>query len=92
MLTNSERRFVENPGQFSKKRQRTFRCRINKKIRKFGADLWAISEKNVMLGLDLKPVSGFSGIGELQNSEALKKTKKDSEDKKDFLLDALENW
>lgn len=92
MLTRSERRFVEDPGQFSGDRQRLYRCRINKRIRKFSSDIVIILEQNGRLGLDLGPLQEFVRCMPLQNPETPRGKAGGPARTASPLLDSLEGW
>ena len=92
MLTKSERRFIEDPGQFSRERQRLYRCRINKKIRKFSSDIRMILEQNSRLGIDLGPLQDFLHYTPFQNSETPQDTGGGPARTGNPLLDSLEGW
>ncbi|MDE1767124.1 MAG: hypothetical protein KGI27_12760 [Thaumarchaeota archaeon] len=94
MLTKSEQRFVQNPKAFPKSQVWTHRCRINKKIKKFVADLKVIIEKNDELCLNLQVLDELLQTGNaLQNSERSKQNESsDCTNTGSSILERFENW
>lgn len=91
MLTRAEKRFAENPGQFTDARQRLYRCRINKKLQSLASDLRMLAEQNDKLGLRLHLLSEFFQGAAFQDSRSGHGTGQHPDETKTF-LDSLQDW